>query len=60
MQFFGRVFPEALPKRMLEFRDQFEHHLILKIGEKIAHETEWLLREIFDDGSWFLCDAKEA
>ncbi len=60
MQFFGRVFPEALPKRMLEFRDQFEHHLILKIGEKIAHETEGLLQEIFDDGSWYLCDAKEA
>ena len=60
MQFFGRVFPEALPKRMLEFRDQFEHHLILRIGGKIAHETEGLLQEIFDDGSWFLCDAKEA
>jgi D-lactate dehydrogenase (quinone) len=60
MQFFGRVFPEALPKRMLDFRDQFDHHLILKVGEKITSETEELLREIFDDGSWFLCNAKEA
>ncbi|MGA9576570.1 MAG: D-lactate dehydrogenase, partial [Terrimicrobiaceae bacterium] len=60
MQFFGRIFPEALPKRMLEFRNQFEHHLILKIGEKIANETEGLLHEIFDDSSWFLCDAAEA
>ena len=54
MQFFGRVFPEALPKRMLEFRNQFEHHLILKIGEKIANETEGLPHEIFDDGSWLV------
>jgi D-lactate dehydrogenase len=60
MQFFGRVLPEALPRRMLDFRARFEHHLILKVGEKIANETEGLLREIFDDGSWFRCDAKEA
>jgi D-lactate dehydrogenase len=60
MQVFSRVFPEALPKRMLAFRNQFEHHLILKIGEEIANETEKLLREIFDDGCWFRCDAKEA
>jgi D-lactate dehydrogenase (quinone) len=60
MQVFTHLLPEALPKRMLDFRAQFEHHLILKIGEKIAHETEGLLREIFGDGNWFRCDAKEA
>jgi D-lactate dehydrogenase (quinone) len=60
MQFFGRVLPEALPKRMLHFRDRFEHHLILKIGEKTANEIEGLLREILHDDSWFRCDAGEA
>jgi D-lactate dehydrogenase (quinone) len=59
MQFFGRLLPEALPRRMLDFRARSEHHLILKVGEKIANQTEKLLSEIFDDGSWFRCDATE-
>jgi len=59
MQFFGRLLPEALPRRMLDFRARFEHHLILKVGKKIANQTEKLLSEIFDDGSWFRCDATE-
>jgi D-lactate dehydrogenase len=60
MQFFSRILPEALPTRMLVFRDQFEHHLILRIGEKSASETELLLQQIFGGGGWFLCDALEA
>jgi D-lactate dehydrogenase len=60
MQFFSRILPEALPTRMLVFRDQFEHHLILRIGEKSASETELLLQQIFGGGGWFLCDAPEA
>jgi D-lactate dehydrogenase len=60
MQFIGRVLPEALPRRMLDFRARFEHHLILKVAENIGKETERLLREIFRDGSWFRCDAAEA
>jgi D-lactate dehydrogenase len=60
MQFFGRVFPDALPRRMLDFRARFEHHLILKVAEKIGKETEGLLQEIFGNGSWFRCDAAEA
>ena len=49
-----------LPARMLAFSKQFEHHLILRVEEKSAGETEALLEELFGRDSWFLCDAAEA
>jgi D-lactate dehydrogenase len=60
MQLLGRLLPEALPARMLAFSKQFEHHLILRVEEKSAGETEALLEELFGRDSWFLCDAAEA
>ncbi|MEM6621405.1 MAG: D-lactate dehydrogenase [Pseudomonadota bacterium] len=60
MQGLTRLLPEALPKRLLQYRDRFEHHLILKVGGKMAAGTESLLNEIFGADAWFLCDAKEA
>jgi D-lactate dehydrogenase len=60
MQLLGRMLPEALPARMLVFSKQFEHHLILRVEEKSAGETEALLEELFGRNSWFLCDAAEA
>ncbi len=59
MQFFSRLVPEALPKRMLKFRDKFEHHLILKMGSNVSKETEALLADILDDSQWFVCDENE-
>jgi D-lactate dehydrogenase len=60
MQLLGGMLPEALPARMLVFSKQFEHHLILRVEEKSAGETEALLEELFGRDSWFLCDAAEA
>jgi len=60
MQLLGRMLPEALSARMLVFSKQFEHHLILRVEEKSAGETEALLDELFGRDSWFLCDAAEA
>lgn len=60
MQLLSRVVPEALPKRMLSFRRRYEHHLILKVTENSADKTEALLKEVFGNDGWFLCDAKEA
>ena len=60
MQGLSRLLPEALPKRMLEFRDRFEHHLILKIEEASIDQTEALLNETFGEQGWFLCDDAEA
>ncbi len=60
MQGLSRLFPEALPRRMLEWRDRFEHHLILKVGAPAAERTEALLDEIVGSKAWFACDEKEA
>ena len=60
MQFLSRMLPEALPVRLLAFRKQFEHHLMLRVEEKSAGKTEALLQELFGRDGWFLCDAAEA
>ena len=59
MQFFASLMPEALPKRMLKYREDFEHHLILKVGPAIAAQTETLLNDVMGRENWFLCDAAE-
>lgn len=60
MQLFSRLAPEALPKRMLQYRDRFEHHLILKVSGETAALTEAILNETVGLQGWFLCDDKEA
>lgn len=60
LQFLSRLLPEALPKRLLRYRERFEHHLILKVGDAIASETEALLDDILGNDAWFECDDKEA
>lgn len=60
MQFLAGLLPEALPKRILVFREDFEHHLILKVGPGIAAQTEAMLTEVLGAENWFLCDAEEA
>lgn len=59
MQGLSRLVPEALPKRMLAFRDRFEHHLILKVSGATANATEAILNDTVGAESWFLCDAAE-
>src|SRR6516164_3919084 len=60
MQLLGRMLPEALPARIIAFRQRYEHHLILRVEESCAGETEALLEELFGRDGWFLCDAAEA
>ena len=60
MQIFSRCIPNVLPKRMRRFRDDYEHHLVLKISKSTALETETKLREIIGEEGWFTCTSKEA
>ncbi|MEM9027612.1 MAG: D-lactate dehydrogenase [Pseudomonadota bacterium] len=60
MQAFTRLLPCALPKRILQWRDRFEHHLILKVSAETAHATEALLNATVGPDGWFLCDKREA
>ncbi|WP_317055515.1 D-lactate dehydrogenase [Roseovarius rhodophyticola] len=59
MQGFSRLVPEALPKRLMQFRDLFEHHLILKVSGHTAADTETILNDTVGAEGWFLCDEME-
>ena len=43
MQRLGRLFPGHLPKRMIAFRDAYEHHLLLKMPGDGAAARGWLV-----------------
>jgi D-lactate dehydrogenase len=60
MQFLSHLAPEALPRRMRDFRDRFEHHLILKVSGSSAAQTEGILADTLGTDGWFLCGDKEA
>ncbi|MEG3753398.1 D-lactate dehydrogenase [Psychromonas arctica] len=63
MQFAANLFPQHLPKRLLEYREKFEHYLILKVSDDGIAEVEAFLPEFFadkDNGEYFECNAEEA
>ncbi|MCE2563170.1 D-lactate dehydrogenase [Komagataeibacter sp. FNDCF1] len=43
LQAASRLFPRHLPKRMYDFRDRFEHHLMLKVSGHLAGEARTFL-----------------
>lgn len=62
MQWASGLFPDHLPPRMRDYRDRFEHHLILRMGgDGIAAARDYL-SSLFpsDEGDFFECTPKEA
>jgi len=55
------LLPEHLPKRILEFRRQFDHHLLLRVSTtSTAHAKDFLQQHFLHaDGDFFECSAKE-
>ncbi|QGM81157.1 D-lactate dehydrogenase [Otariodibacter oris] len=64
MQVLSHLIPQHLPAKFKEYRDEFEHHLILKMGGRRGiEEARQFLREFFKDtnnGKYFECSPKEA
>ncbi len=62
MQMAVSLWPRVLPKRMFEFRDRFEHHLILKMKDGgIDEAARWLPEFLADrDADFFECTPREA
>ncbi len=64
MQGIAKLFPQHLPERMLKFRHQFEHHLILKMSDDGIEEARTFLSQFFAEspssGSYFECESDEA
>ena len=62
MQAISTVLPEHLPKKLWQYRDQYEHHLIVKMGGDCVQEARDYLTSYFKEGSkgaFFECDAVE-
>jgi len=51
MQFASRFWPQHLPKRLVHFRDKYEHHLILKMSDEGVTEAETFLKGFFGGNS---------
>lgn len=56
------LLPNHLPKRMLDWQDRFEHHLVLKMAGPGFAETRAYLSSRFATaaGDWFECTPREA
>ncbi len=61
MQALSAVWPKILPKRMVEFRDRYEHHLIIKTRDGGIAETEAYLNSAFAgvEADFFACTPRE-
>lgn len=64
LQGLSHLFPKHLPKRLLQFRDAYEHHLILKMSDAGIAEAQTFLSEFFkgseNEGAYFECTSDEA
>ena len=63
LQFTSKLMPQHLPKILWDYRNQSEHHLILKMGGKGVDEARAYLQKEFADsskGAFIECDAKLA
>lgn len=58
LQFAGQLAPGRLPRRLRDFRDRYEHHLILRV-ETPADAAGRILDETVGPGGWFRCTAAE-
>ena len=57
------LLPSHLPKRMRQYRDAYEHHLLIRVSNDTRHATESFLSQYFaehEQGAFFECDADEA
>lgn len=58
------LLPSQIPKRMMDFRDRFEHYLLVEVSESERQQTQEMLMEFFreknSEGAFFVCDKNEA
>lgn len=62
MQIASRLWPEHLPKFLHDYRNRFEHHLILKMHDGGIEEAAAFLPGFFEgkDAEFMTCNAREA
>lgn len=62
LQMVSKFLPSHLPQRMNEFRDLYEHHLMLRIENQDVEQVQQFLQQYFaahSTGDYFLCTDEE-
>ncbi|MBN3813928.1 D-lactate dehydrogenase [Paraburkholderia sp. Ac-20347] len=61
MQALSRLFPSHLPARLKDYRQRYEHHLMLKVSADTVDETRAYLQRYFSQasGDFFECTDEE-
>lgn len=61
LQLVTRLLPEHLPKRLIDYRDRYTHHLILRTGDACIAEMRAYLGSILPNGQgdFFECTPRE-
>ena len=62
LQLVTKFLPSHLPKRMNEFRDLYEHHLVIRIENQDVDQVDGFLKDYFShqaSGNYFKCSDEE-
>ena len=62
LQLLTRFLPSHLPQRMNQFRDLYEHHLVIRIENQDVAQVQQFLTDYFavqSSGNYFLCSEDE-
>lgn len=61
LQMVNRLTPKAVAPRLLQWRNRFEHHLMIKCDARDTAELESLVSTFFTQrqGDWFRCNSRE-
>ena len=62
MQFFSKIWPNHLPRRMEKYRNQYEHYWIIEMADDGVDEAKAYFKRFFtkNEGSFFECTKIEA
>jgi D-lactate dehydrogenase len=63
LQVMGSLWADHLPRRVREYRDLYEHHLMIKANDDVIEETRGCLRSLLGrstSGDFFECSDKES
>ncbi len=62
LQFIGRLLPDQLPRSFRDYRDRFEHYMIIMSSDLVIHDIRKLLSEHFNQSDlvdYFECTESE-
>lgn len=59
LQNMALCFPQHLPKRLLEYRTRYEHHLLLKMSDEGIAEAQDYLSQNLGKNNYLVCTADE-